>query len=192
MRLAELSRRTKETNIQLTLDLDGSGKIQVTTGIGFFDHMLTAFATHAGFDMALNVKGDLQVDCHHTVEDVGIIMGKAINQALGDKRGILRFANIWLPMDEALAFSALDISGRGLCLFDAHFTFKNCGDYENDATAEFMKALATNSLTTLHVRSLYGENDHHINEALYKAVARCFRKAVSIDGDSIPSSKGSL
>ncbi|MDR0751292.1 MAG: imidazoleglycerol-phosphate dehydratase HisB [Christensenellaceae bacterium] len=192
MRITEISRKTKETDIKLTLNLDGCGIIDIATGIGFFDHMLTAFATHASFDLSLFVKGDLHVDCHHTVEDVGIILGQAINKALGEKRGINRFSNIWLPMDEAMAFAAIDISGRGFCLFEALFSFKNCGDYENDATCEFMRALATNSLSTLHVKAMYGENDHHINEAIYKAVARCYKTAVAITGNSIPSSKGSL
>ncbi|MDR2266393.1 MAG: imidazoleglycerol-phosphate dehydratase HisB [Christensenellaceae bacterium] len=192
MRIAQIARKTKETKIALTINLDGSGKANITTGIGFFDHMLVAFATHSGFDITLEAVGDLNVDCHHTVEDVGIVLGKAIAQALADKKGITRFAHCFLPMDEAMAFAAIDISGRGYCLFNAHYSFKNCAEYENDSTAEFMRALATNAAVTLHVGCLYGENDHHINEALFKSVARVFRVATQISGGEIPSTKGAL
>lgn len=192
MRTAETTRKTKETDIVLTLNLDGTGKADISTGIGFFDHMLAAFATHSGFDIALKIKGDIEVDCHHTVEDAGIALGKAIKDALGDKRGIVRFADCFLPMDEALAFAALDISGRSYLEYGARFEHRLCGDYETSVTEEFMRALAFNAEVTLHLRCLYGSNDHHITEALYKAAARCFRAAVKVEGGSIPSSKGTL
>ena len=192
MRKSIYSRKTKETSITCEVNLDGSGIANISTGIGFFDHMLQAFATHSGFDLNIKMVGDIDVDKHHTVEDTGIALGKAIKEALGDKRGISRFANAYVPMDESLAFAALDVSGRSFLEFFARFTYKNIGDYEADATEEFMRALAFNAEVTLHTRAMYGSNDHHITEALYKAVARCFRAASKVEGNKIPSSKESL
>ncbi|MDR3185653.1 MAG: imidazoleglycerol-phosphate dehydratase HisB [Christensenellaceae bacterium] len=192
MREAEIKRKTNETDIYLKLNLDGQGSADVETGIGFFDHMLVAFATHAKINLFIRAKGDINVDCHHTVEDTGIVLGEAIKLALGDKKGIARFSDCFLPMDDALAFVALDISNRSYCRFDAQFFYKNCGDYETDSTAEFMKALAFNANITLHCSAVYGENDHHITEAIYKAVARCLKNAITITGVAIPSSKGKL
>jgi imidazoleglycerol-phosphate dehydratase len=173
MRKAKFERITKETSIVCEVNLDGNGIADVSTGIGFFDHMLEAFANHSGFDISIKMKGDINVDKHHTVEDTGIALGKAIKEALGDKKGIARFANAYIPMDESLAFCAIDISGRSFLEFFARFAYKNIGDY-------------------VHTRAMYGQNDHHITEAIFKAVARCFRAACKIESDRIPSSKGSL
>lgn len=190
MRNAQINRKTNETEISLVLNLDGTSKVKSQTGIGFFDHMINCFATHSGFDINLVISGDLGVDCHHTVEDAGIVIGKAIKEALGDKKGINRFADCFLPMDESLAFAALDISGRGFLDYNAKFDYKNCGDYETDSTIEFFKALVFNAEITLHLKCLYGGNDHHRIEALFKAVARCLKIAVEIKGVNCPSSKG--
>jgi imidazoleglycerol-phosphate dehydratase len=192
MRTAENKRTTKETDIYVKVNLDGGGKADVSTGIGFFDHMLTAFAAHSGFDVCVKAKGDTNVDTHHTAEDVGIALGKAINEALGDKRGIVRFADASIPMDEALAFCALDISGRGFCEVAAKFVYKTIGDFDSDSTQEFFRALALNAAVTLHLKQVYGQNDHHVAEALFKAAARCFRAAVKVEGKNVPSSKGAL
>ncbi len=192
MRNACVTRTTRETDISLSLCLEG-GDIRVETGIGFFDHMLTAFATHGGFGLELSVKGDLEVDCHHTVEDTGIVLGKAFAQALGDKSSIARFGSFYVPMDEALAFCALDISGRPFLAFDAEFPQAVCGGYDCAMTVEFMRAFAVNSGITLHLRSLYGDNSHHITEALYKALAHALREAVCENGSGKPlSTKGVL
>lgn len=190
MREVKIDRKTKETDISLYLNLDGSGLVKSKTRIGFFDHMITAFATHAGFDIDLVVDGDLEVDCHHTVEDTGIVLGQAIRQAIGNGKGINRFADCFLPMDEALGFAAVDISGRGFLDFDAKFAYKNCGDYETDATIEFFRAFALNAGITLHMKLIKGENDHHKLESLFKAVARSMKSALEVKGDKIPSSKG--
>ncbi len=192
MRYAEVIRKTKETDIVLKLDLDGQGLADISTGIGFFDHMLTALTTHSGINLTLKVKGDTQVDCHHTVEDTGIALGKAFKEALGDKRGIVRFADCFLPMDEALAFAALDVAGRSYLAYDSRFEYRLCGDYETAVTEEFMRAFAFNAEVTLHIRAVYGANDHHITEALYKALAHCIKTAVKVVGSEIPSSKGVL
>lgn len=191
MRKSTIERKTKETDITLELNLDTTGA-DIETGIGFFDHMLCSFATHAGVNLFLRAKGDVEVDCHHTIEDVGIALGKAFNIALGDKRGIVRFADCFLPMDEALAFAALDISGRSYFDYDARFNEEYCGGYETALTEEFFRAFATNAELTLHVKCMYGNNAHHKTEAIYKAVARCIRTAIKIEGDSVPSSKGVL
>lgn len=191
MRKSSIVRKTKETEIALTLNLDRSGA-DISTGIGFFDHMLTAFATHMGVYLDIKATGDINVDGHHTVEDIGITLGKAIKEALGDKAGIVRFADCFLPMDEALAFAALDISGRSYLDYEARFTEAFCGDYETALTEEFMRALAFNAEITLHVKCIYGKNSHHMIEAMFKAVARCFRQAIKVEGTAIPSSKGTL
>ena len=192
MRTASIERKTKETDIKLSLNLDG-GAVSVDTGVGFFDHMLNSFATHGGFGLEVCVKGDLQVDEHHTVEDTGIVLGKAFAQALGDKGSIERFGSFYVPMDEALAFASVDVSGRPFLVFDAEFPQERCGGYDCAMTVEFMRALAFNAQITLHLRSLYGDNSHHITEALYKACAHALRLAVQPSGTGKPlSTKGVL
>lgn len=192
MRTAVVERTTKETDIRLTLDLDG-GEISVETGVGFFDHMLNSFAIHGGFGLKLSVKGDLYVDEHHTVEDTGIALGQAFAKALGDKGSIDRFGSFYVPMDEALAFASVDISGRPYLVFDARFPQARCGGYDCAMTVEFMRALAFNAGITLHLKALYGDNSHHITEALYKAAAHALRLAVKQNGSGKPlSAKGVL
>lgn len=190
-RISSVTRTTKETDIELTLCLDG-GESSIDTGIGFFDHMLEAFAKHGGFGLSVKVNGDLQVDGHHTVEDTGIVLGSAFRQALGDKRGICRFANSFVPMDEALAFCAVDVSGRAFLHCDAVMPQERIGDYDSCLTKEFLRAFADNAGVTLHIRSEYGENAHHITEAMFKAMARALRQAVEIKGNDLPSTKGVL
>lgn len=192
MRCATVERKTKETDIKLCLNLDG-GNISINTGVGFFDHMLNSFATHGGFGLELSVKGDLEVDEHHTVEDTGIVLGKAFEQALGDKSSIDRFGSFYVPMDEALAFASVDISGRQFLVFDAEFPQERCGGYDCSMTVEFMRAFAYNAGITLHMKSMYGDNSHHITEALYKAVAHALRLAVKQNTSNKPlSTKGVL
>ena len=192
MRQTEISRKTKETDINLSLCLEG-GDISIDTGIGFFDHMLNSFATHAGFGLKLTVKGDLYVDEHHTVEDTGIVLGKAFSQILKDKSSIDRFGSFYVPMDEALAFASVDISGRPLLGVDAKCSQEMCGAYNCAMTVEFMRALAYNAGITLHIKSLYGDNSHHITEAIYKAVAHALRLAVKENTSNKPlSTKGVL
>lgn len=192
-RTAEISRKTKETDIKVKLNLDGTGKPDIVTGIGFFDHMLTALCVHGGFDMTVKCKGDLNVDGHHSVEDTGIALGKAFAEALGDKSGIMRYGSAFIPMDEALGFCALDISARPFLVFNAQFTNERIGDYEACLTEEFMRAFAFNAGITLHLRSEYGSNDHHITEALFKALAHALKKAVKFNADgSTLSTKGTL
>ncbi len=192
MRQTKISRKTKETDIELSLCLDG-GNISIDTGIGFFDHMLNSFATHGGFGLEIKAKGDLYVDEHHTVEDTGIVLGKAFSQILEDKSSIDRFGSFYVPMDEALAFAAVDISGRPFLVFDAEFPQEVCGEYSCAMTVEFMRALAYNAGITLHIKSLYGDNSHHITEAVYKAVAHALRLAVKENASNKPlSTKGVL
>lgn len=192
MRSAFIERKTKETDISLRLNLDG-GDISIDTGIGFFDHMLNSFATHGGFGLELKAVGDLQVDEHHTVEDTGIVLGKAFAEALGDKGSIERFGSFYVPMDEALAFAAVDVSGRPFLAFDADFPQARCGEYDCAMTVEFMRALAFNAGITLHLKSCYGDNSHHITEALFKAAAHALRLAVKPNGSDKPlSTKGVL
>lgn len=191
MRSTELKRETKETQIQLKLNVDGSGSFTGSSGIGFFDHMLTAFAVHGGFDIALQTQGDLEVDGHHSVEDVGIVLGQAFAQVL-DKAKIQRFGNFYVPMDEALAFCALDISGRPYLAFDASFTNQSVGAYDCCLTEEFFRAFAMNSGITLHIRLEYGSNDHHKIEAIFKAVAHALQQAAVLRQGNILSSKGVL
>ncbi len=192
MRTASIERKTKETDIKLSLNLDG-GEVRVNTGVGFFDHMLNSFATHGGFGLVCEVKGDLQVDEHHTVEDTGIVLGKAFAEALGDKGSIDRFGSFYVPMDEALAFASVDVSGRPFLVFDAEFPQVRCGGYDCAMTVEFMRALAFNAGITLHLKSLYGDNSHHITEALYKASAHALRLAVKQNASGKPlSTKGVL
>lgn len=195
MRAAEVSRTTTETDIRLTLNLDGSGQSDIHTGIGFLDHMLTLFARHANFDLALICKGDTWVDDHHSVEDIGITLGAAFREALKDKRGICRYASLALPMDEALVLVAVDISGRGQAFTDLTFPSEKIGSFDTELVKEFFLALAANAGITLHVRKLAGENSHHIAEAAFKGLGHALRAAVSIDpkqADRIPSTKGLL
>ena len=192
MRYVELKRTTRETDIDLSLNLDG-GEIEIDTGIGFFDHMLNSFATHGGFGLKVKVKGDLDVDDHHTIEDTGIVLGLAFCKALGDKSSIERFGSFYVPMDEALAFASLDISGRPFLVFDADFPQEKCGDYTSAMTVEFMRAFAYNAKITLHIKSEYGYNSHHIIEAIYKAVAHALKIAVKKNNTGKPlSTKGVL
>lgn len=177
MRNAAVERTTKETDIFVAVDLDG-GNISIETGIGFFDHMLTAFAMHSGIGLTVKAKGDLYVDCHHTVEDTGIVLGQAIGKALGDKSGIKRYGSFFIPMDEALAFASLDISGRPFLVFDAEMPQATVGDYDCCMTEEFFRAFAFNAGITLHLKSEYGSNSHHIIEALFKAVAHALACAI--------------
>ena len=190
-RIAQITRETKETQITLSLNLDG-GSVQIDTGIGFFDHMLTAMAFYAKMGLEVTARGDLHVDAHHTVEDVGIVLGQALKQALGDKVGIRRFASAFIPMDEALCHTALDFSNRAFLYFDAEMPQERIGDYESCLTEEFMRAVAMNSATTLHMRALYGKNAHHITEALFKSLGVCIQDAAQISGEGVTSTKGVL
>lgn len=191
MRTAEIKRKTKETDISVALDLDG-GKVNVRTGIGFFDHMLTAFAVHGGFGLEAFVEGDLDVDTHHTVEDTGIALGAAFKKALGDMGGINRYGSFYIPMDESLALCALDISNRPFLVFNAEFKEERCGEYETCCTEEFFRAFAVNAGITLHLNVLYGSNSHHEIEALFKAFAHAMKIAVAPSGGGILSTKGVL
>lgn len=194
-RTVSLTRTTSETDIALTLDLDGSGRAEIATGIGFLDHMLTALARHALFDLTVRATGDLHIDCHHTTEDVGIVLGRALAQALGDKRGIRRFGHAVVAMDEALAEAAIDISGRPFLAWSVAFARDKVGEMDTELFEEFFRAFATNALITLHVTQKAGTNVHHIAEACFKALARALRVAVEHDprvGDAIPSTKGAL
>lgn len=190
-RSAQITRETKETQITLSLDLDG-GPVNIDTGIGFFDHMLTALAFYAKFGLELTARGDLHVDGHHTVEDVGIVLGQAIKQALGDKAGIRRFASAFIPMDEALCHTALDFSNRAFLHFDAEMPQEQIGGYDSCLTEEFVRAVAMNSGTTLHMRALYGKNAHHITEALFKSLGVCLHDASRVTGEGVTSTKGVL
>lgn len=192
MRAAEISRKTRETDINIELDLDGSGNVSINTGIGFFDHMLTALGVHSGMDLKINCVGDLNVDCHHSVEDTGIVLGQAFAKALGDKNGIARYGSAYVPMDEALGFCSLDISGRPFLVFDADFHDDRIGEYDTCMTEEFFRAFAFNAGITLHIKEVYGKNDHHIVEAVFKAVAHALKTAVKIEGDKVLSTKGVL
>lgn len=195
MRTSTINRKTAETDIALTLNLDGAGNSAIDSGCGFLDHMLTLFARHGGFDLTLTCKGDTYVDDHHTVEDIGICLGKALTEALGDKRGIKRYGDRILPMDETLILSAVDISGRGGCFMDMSIPTEKVGTFDTQLCEEFFIALAQNGGLTLHIRQLAGRNSHHIIEGTFKSVARSLSEAVSIDeknADKIPSTKGLL
>lgn len=194
-RTARIARTTKETDIELSIDLDGTGTTDIETGIGFFDHMLTAFGRHGLFDLSVRAKGDLEVDGHHTVEDIGIVAGQAFARALGDKCGIRRFGSIALPMDEALILAAVDISGRGQLFWEADVPAVMVGSFDATLAKEFFIAFAANAGVTLHIRELAGENTHHVIEGMFKAVARAMRQAVEADprmGDALPTTKGAL
>lgn len=193
-RITQVVRATSETDIGLTLDLDGSGIADISTGIGFFDHMLTAFTRHSLFNLTLRVKGDTWVDDHHTVEDTGIVLGEAVNKALGDKSGINRFGSVLVPLDEALVLASVDVSGRGQLYWDVPIGPEKVGTFDTELGHEFFVGFAREAGITLHLRLVCGENAHHILEATYKAAARALREAVEIDPrvEGIPSTKGSL
>ena len=195
MRTCTVKRKTKETAVEVAIDLDGRGAAQVSTGIGFLDHMLDLLARHSRIDMTVRAKGDLHIDHHHTTEDVGIALGQAVKQALGDMKGITRYADVHVPMDEALTRVALDISGRPFLVFKSDFVRDKVGDFDTELVQEWFQAFAVNSGITLHVETLYGTNDHHIAESCFKGLARALRAAVAIDPrarDEVPSTKGSL
>ncbi len=191
-RYAQISRETKETQIELALCLEG-GTIEVSTGVGFFDHMLTAFAVHSGFGLSVKTVGDWHVDCHHTVEDTGIVLGQALAKTLADKSGITRYGSAFIPMDEALGFASVDISGRPFLVFQAEFPQEKVGDFDTCMTEEFFRAFAFQAGLTLHVSCRYGSNSHHMIESLFKAVAHALKDAVQLTGDDkVLSSKGVL
>jgi imidazoleglycerol-phosphate dehydratase len=195
MRKAQIARKTKETAIEVRVDLDGTGVSNISTGVGFFDHMLDQIARHSLIDIDIAAKGDLHIDPHHTVEDTGIALGQAIRQALGDARGITRFADALQPMDETLTRVAIDLSGRPYLVFRTVFTRPKIGEFDTELVREFFQALATHVGMNLHIETLYGENSHHIAESAFKGVARALRSAVAIDprrSGEIPSTKGSL
>ncbi len=195
MRKAEIVRETKETKVRLSVDLDGTGRSHMATGIGFLDHMLDLLARHARFDLDIVAEGDLHVDFHHTTEDVGIVLGQAVRRALGDMRGITRYADLHLPMDETLTRVALDISGRPYLVFRTTFSAPKIGEFDTELVREFFQAFASNAGVTLHVETLYGDNNHHIAESCFKGLARALRAAVAIDpaaAGEIPSTKGAL
>ena len=195
MRTAQIDRKTAETDIHLQLDLDGTGRSDVQTGCGFLDHMLTLFARHGRFDLTVTCDGDTYVDGHHTVEDIGICLGDAFAQALGDKRGVTRYGSMLLPMDEALILTAVDLSGRGMLCYDMAIPTEKVGTFDTELTEEFLLAFARRANLTLHARQLAGKNSHHIIEGLFKSLARSLAEAVTIDlrfADEIPSTKGVL
>lgn len=193
-RQSTIKRTTSETDIQLTLNIDGKGEANVTTGIGFFDHMLKSFAKHGLFDLDVKVKGDLIVDCHHTIEDVGIVLGEAIKEAIGDKKSIRRYGDITLPMDESLILCAIDLSGRPYLVFDAAFSSDKVGYFDTQMVKEFFYAISYSAGMNLHIKQLSGENDHHIIEGMFKAFAKALDEATIKDSriTSILSTKGSL
>jgi imidazoleglycerol-phosphate dehydratase len=195
MRKATVKRKTKETDIEVEIDLDGNGRSSIATGIGFLDHMLDLLARHARIDITIKAKGDLHIDGHHTAEDTGIALGQAVKQALGDMKGITRYADVHVPMDEALTRVAIDISGRPFLVFKAEFVRDKVGSFDTELVQEWFQAFAMNAGITLHAETLYGTNDHHIAESCFKGLARALRAAVAIDPrakDEVPSTKGSL
>ncbi len=193
-RTAEISRQTKETKIELSMNVDGKGKVSAETGVGFFDHMLDLLGRHSLIDLNIVADGDLDVDAHHTVEDVGIVLGQALEKALADKRGIYRYGWAIVPMDESLAQVAIDLSGRPAFVFNVPFKGELIGTFPTELIEEFFKAFATSAKLNLHITVPYGTNNHHISEAIFKAIAKALRQAVSLDprNDSVPSTKGSL
>lgn len=192
MRRVSLSRKTAETDIILTLDIDGSGTFRGSSGIGFFDHMLNLLAAHSGMDLDLSCRGDLEVDNHHTVEDIGIVLGEALKKALGNKNGICRYGMFYLPMDETLSRIIIDLSGRPYFVYDVHVPAERIGSFETEMTREFFLAFAMHGMMNLHMACLYGENSHHIVESLFKGVGRALREAVRVEDGGIPSTKGVL
>ncbi|WP_416407830.1 imidazoleglycerol-phosphate dehydratase HisB [Agrobacterium rosae] len=194
-RRAEISRKTNETNVSVRVDIDGTGKSKISTGVGFFDHMLDQLSRHSLIDMEINVKGDLHIDDHHTVEDTGIAIGQAISKALGDRRGITRYASLDLAMDETMTKAAVDISGRPFLVWNVAFSSPKIGTFDTELVREFFQALSQNAGITLHILNHYGANNHHIAETCFKAVARVLRAATEIDprqADRVPSTKGML
>ena len=192
VRISTQQRTTKETTIELIFDVDGIGTASASTGIPFFDHMLEQLGKHAGFDLRIDARGDLDVDLHHTVEDVGISLGQALTEALGDKRGVRRFANALVPLDEALVQVALDLSGRPFLVYDVDPVAEWIGTFDPQLAEEFWKGFVDGARVTLHIRSVTGKNGHHVIEASFKGVARSLRDAVRIEGDDVPSTKGTL
>ncbi len=195
MRKGSVKRTTKETDVEIAIDLDGEGRASIATGIGFLDHMLDLLARHSRIDMAIKAKGDLPIDYHHTTEDVGIALGQALKQALGDMKGVTRYADVHLPMDEALTRVAIDISGRPFLVFKVAFGRAKIGEFDTALVQEWFQAFAVNAAVTLHVATLYGSNDHHIAESCFKGLARALRAAVAIDpraANEVPSTKGTL
>jgi imidazoleglycerol-phosphate dehydratase len=191
-RTSEQHRTTKETTVELVLDVDGSGTASASTGIPFFDHMLEQLGKHGGFDLRIEANGDLEVDLHHTVEDVGIVLGSALKEALGDKAGVRRFASALVPLDEALVQVALDLSGRPFLVYEVDPVAEWIGTFDPQLAEEFWRAFAFGAGMTLHIRSISGRNGHHVIEASFKGVARALRDAVKIEGTSVPSTKGTL
>jgi imidazoleglycerol-phosphate dehydratase len=195
MREGKITRSTKETEVAVAVNLDGSGRAEIATGIGFLDHMLDLLARHSRIDLAVKAKGDLHIDQHHTTEDVGIVLGQTVKKALGDMRGITRYADVHVPMDETLTRVAIDISGRPALVFRVEFPRDKIGEFDVDLVREFFQAFATNAGVTLHVETLYGDNSHHVAESCFKGLARALRAAVALDPaakNEIPSTKGSL
>ena len=195
MRTAKISRATKETRIDVELSIDGTGKVDISTGVGFFDHMLEQLARHSLMDLTVKAEGDLHIDFHHTVEDTGIAIGQALRQAMGDLRGITRYADVHLPMDETMTRVAVDVSGRAFLVFRTSFHTPRIGEFDTQLVREFFQAFAMNAGITLHIETLYGENDHHISESCFKGVARALGTALRIDPrqqDRVPSTKGTL
>ncbi|MGE3145791.1 MAG: imidazoleglycerol-phosphate dehydratase HisB [Pseudorhodoplanes sp.] len=195
MRQGKVKRTTKETDVEVAVDLDGTGKSEIATGIGFLDHMLDLLARHSRIDISVKAKGDLHIDSHHTAEDVGIALGQAVRQALGDLKGITRYADVHMPMDEALTRIAIDVSGRPMLVFRSKFMRDKIGNFDTELVNEWFQAFAMNAGVTLHVETLYGSNDHHIAESCFKGLARALRAALTIDAraaNEIPSTKGSL
>ena len=191
-RVASINRSTKETSISLKINLDGKGISNIKTPVGFLNHMLTLFSFHSSIDIDLFAEGDIDVCDHHLIEDVGIALGKCMNEALGERRGIKRYGTFFLPMDEALVMVSVDISGRSYLHFEGDFKRENIGDFSTEMVKEFFRAVAFNAGITLHIRVLYGENDHHKIEGIFKAFGRALKEAITIEGNSIPSSKGVL
>ena len=193
-RSASIERNTSETKIKLSIDLDGNGNGNIHTGIGFFDHMLNAFARHGFFDLDVEVEGDLYVDCHHTIEDVGIVLGEAIRQAVGDKKGIKRYGSFMLPMDETLVLGAVDLSGRPYCVCDLPFTVERVGGFDTEMVQEFFYAISYSAAMNLHLKLMHGSNNHHIMEAAFKAFAKALDEATSMDPriTDVLSTKGAL
>lgn len=193
-RKAAVERKTNETEIRISIDLDGSGKRRIDTGVKFFDHMLDGFARHGLFDLEVSCRGDLEVDCHHTIEDTGIVFGQAVAEALGDKNGITRYGHCLLPMDEALILCAVDLGGRPYLIFDADFRGSSCGDMDTQMVREFFYAFSYSARMNLHIKEIYGSNDHHVTEAMFKALGRSLRAACEKDPrvSGIPSTKGLL
>ena len=192
MRTSHIERKTKETEIALTLNVNGTGVAEISTGVGFFDHMLTALAFYGGLGLELTAQGDLEVDAHHSVEDIGLCFGAALAQALGKKRGINRYGSILLPMDEALILCAVDLSGRPCLRYTADIPSQKVGDFDTELAREFFQAVVNTSLMSLHIRQLDGLNSHHIIEGMFKALGRALRQAVAVTGGALPSTKGVL